>query len=140
MWAVRVYRALQSRTKHRDAPSTFPLTIFRKGKEKVIDVPLKEYPILLQFPIFPPPAFLNPNGYANGILVSGVATVSFGPSPIEVAKRHKASSIKMSQSIQPVAFARVFAKIAFAMAAAERILERIDGDCLALPSIFRLHR
>ncbi|WP_306532488.1 hypothetical protein [Geobacter sp.] len=134
-WPVRVFRSLHSRTKHRDAPSHFPITIERNHKEEVIELPIEEYPILLHFPIFPPPAFLEPDGYTNGIRVTGVATISFGPSPEEVGKNYGATSISLNQSLQPVAFARVLAKIAYSMAVADNALARIKGDVPVLPAI-----
>jgi len=72
MWSVRVFRQLKSRRKHREAPKTEQLTVIKNGKEQVIELPLEEYPILLHFPVFPMPAYLNKAQYINGIrLVSG---------------------------------------------------------------------
>ena len=90
MWAVRVYRDLTSRTKHKDAPKTYPLNVIRELNEETVHLTPVNYPILLHFPIFSPPAFLEPQGYTAGICLSGFATVSFGPNPREVAKRLKA--------------------------------------------------
>jgi hypothetical protein len=135
LWAVRVYRALRSRTKHREAPATYPLTLVRGGEEAVIRLPVGEYPILLHFPLFAPPAILEPSGYVSGIRVSCVVTVSIGPRPEEVAKRNGGSTIRLSQTLHPVSFARVIAKIAYAMAAAEGVLDRVEGVPLVLPAI-----
>jgi len=135
MWPVRVYRALKSRTRHKDAPRMYPLTVVRESGEEVVELPLGEYPIHIHFPIFPPPAFLNPHGYTHGIRIAGAATVSFGPNPIEILGRFAATSISLTQRDQPVALARVLAKIAFAMAAAERTLDRISGEPLVLSAI-----
>ena len=70
MWAVRVYRDLKSGSRHVHAPKEYPLTIRRGSVEETVKLPLDEYPILLHFPIFLPPAFLNPSGYNNGYLFS----------------------------------------------------------------------
>jgi hypothetical protein len=135
MWAVRVYRALHSRTKHRDAPLVFPLTLLQEGEEKIVEVPLGEYPILLHFPVFPPPAILDPKGYTSGISISGTATISFGPHPAAVAKRYGATNVRLTQFSEPVAFAQVIAKIAFAYAAAEGALSWIEGSPWPVPAI-----
>lgn len=119
MWAVRVYRALKSRTKHKDAPSSYTLTIVKGGEEVELQVPIQEYPILLHFPLFSPPAVLNPQGYTHGIRLNGVQTISFGPKPQDIARKLGATSIKMSQANEPTAFARMIAKIAYAWAFAE---------------------
>ena len=135
MRAVRVYRDLKSRTKHKDAPKEYPLTIRRGSVQERVMLPLDEYPILLHFPIFPPPAFLNPSGYTNGIRIKGIATVSFGPKPAEVSRNLGATSSSLTQDLKPVSFARVIAKIAYACAAAERALDKIRGDPFVLPAI-----
>lgn len=135
MWAVRVYRELKSRTRHQDAPKHFPLKFIKNGAEQVIQLPIEEFPILLHFPIFCPPAYLNPEGYEKGILVSGVATVSFGPRPEEVGKRLGVETLRINQAQEPVAFARMIAKIAYAWAAAENKLDFIRGTPFVLPAI-----
>ena len=135
MWAVRVYRTLNSRTKHRDAPRAYPLTLLREGEEKVVKLPVEEYPILLHFPVFTPPAILDPSGYTSGIRVSGTATLSFGPHPAAVAKRYGATSIKLTQSWEPVAFAQVIAKVALAYAVAEGARRWIEGAPWPVPAI-----
>jgi hypothetical protein len=128
MWPVRVYRELHSRTKHQDSPSSYPLTFIKEGKETTLDVPIEDYPILLHFPLFSAPAALSSERYERGIKVQGLATVSFGPHPASVAKKHGATDIKITQSLQPVAFAQIIAKIAFAYAVAEGASNWIDGN------------
>jgi hypothetical protein len=135
MQAMRAYRGLMSRTKHKDAPKTYPVTVVRNSYEEVVQLPLGDYPILLHFPIFPPPALLNPDGYTSGILVTGTATVGFGPSPEDIAKRLGVRKLRLTQSQQPVNFACMLAKIAYAFAAAEDQLSLIEGDATVLPAI-----
>ena len=134
-WPVRVFRNLKSRTKHRDAPKTLPLTILRSGHEESIQLGLDGYPILLHFPIFGPPAYLSRSEYTSGALMCGVASVLFGPRPDDVAKSLGATEIKHSADYQPVAFARMIAKIGYGFAAAERTTEELDGAPLVLPAI-----
>lgn len=135
MWAVRVYRELKSRTRHQDAPKHFPLKVMKNGIEEEIQVPIEEFPILLHFPIFDPPAYLRPGGYEKGILVGGVATVSFGPRPEVVAKRLGVEILSIKQAQEPIAFARMIAKIAYAWAAAEKKLDLIRGKPFVLPAL-----
>jgi hypothetical protein len=135
MWAVRVYRRLKSRTKHEQAPRTYALTVVRGGQEAVVSLPAEEYPILLHFPVFPPPAFLDPEGYRTGIRIKGMATISFGPGPDETLKRLGADEIWLPQDLKPVAFARMLAKIAYAWAVAECQLDAIDGESPVVPAI-----
>jgi len=135
MWAVRVYRDLKSRTKHKDSPKTYPLTVFRGERQEEIKLSAKEYPILLSFPIFSPPAFLNPEGYTSGIRLKGVATVCFGPRPEDVATKLCATKIQLTQDYEYVTFARMLAKIAYAFAAAESQLRFIEGSATVLPAI-----
>lgn len=135
MWPVRVLRQLKSRTRHEDAPRTQRLTVVRNGIEEEVDLPLAEYPVILHFYKFDPPAFLAPGEYKSGIRLSGHWTISFGPKPDDVARKLGASSISISLTDQPVAFARMIAKIAFAMAVAERLVEPADPRVGVLPSI-----
>src|SRR5687768_9904325 len=51
MWPVRVLRKLQSRTKHNEAATTEQLMIVKDGEERLVELPLEEFPILLPFPI-----------------------------------------------------------------------------------------
>lgn len=136
MQQVRAYLGTKSRSKHKNAPSKYPLIIMQGGVQETVMFPLDEYPILLHFPIFPPPAFLNPSGYTNGIRMEGIVTVSFGPKPTEVINNLGAASSCYSHDQKPVSFARVIAKIAYALAAAEGALDKIEGGSLVLPAIF----
>jgi hypothetical protein len=135
MWAVRVYRQLKSRTKHADAPKTAKLRVKKNDNEFEIELPLDEYPILLHFPIFSPPAFLSPSGYTKGINISGIATISFGPNPKTVLSKIGATAILATGDYKPVAFARMIAKIAYAFAVAEGAINLIDGEPFVLPAI-----
>lgn len=135
MWSVRILRQLKSRRKHREAPKTEHLIIKKDGKEQNIELPLEDYPILLHFPVFPIPAYLGLWQYVSGIQISGIMTVSFGPRPEMVMSKLGASQIKMTQDPQPISFARMIAKIAYAYAIAEGAMDFIEGESFVLPSI-----
>jgi len=132
LWAVRVYRNLKSRTKHKDAPKTYPLTVVRNGREECVELPVHEFPIVLWFPVFEPPAHVGPAAVQGGITVLRVHAVLFGPSPVQVAKKLCAEEIKISHCHQSVAFARMIAKIAYPYAVGEG---RIDVAQRRLPVV-----
>jgi len=136
MWAVRVFRALNSRSRHANAPTEFPVIVEQDGQKSTVYLPVEDYPILLHFPIFVPPAHIVPEGYTSGIRMSGIASVSFGKRPDEVMKFLNASSFSVpSKGDQPVAFARLIAKIGYAMAVAQGQANLIDGQPFVLPEI-----
>jgi hypothetical protein len=136
MWPVRVFRKLQSRTKHGDAAKTESLIIVKDGKDQVIKLPLDEYPILLPFLLFPLPAITSSTEYENGIQLIGQVTIAFGANPETVLKKFGATEIKITpRKLYPVSFARMLAKIAYSYAFAEGALNIIDGKSVVLPSI-----
>jgi hypothetical protein len=59
----------------------------------------------------------------------------FGPHPKEVAKSLEVEQVNITSDYQPVAFARMIAKIGYAFAAAERELGDLDGTPYVLPAI-----
>jgi hypothetical protein len=135
MWGLRIYRGLRSRTKLKEGPKRYPLKIIKNGTEELIELPINEFPILLHFPVFEPPAYLNPNAYEKGIMVKGVLTVSFGPRPEDVARSLGAKSISIRQYQEPVAFARMIAKIAYSFAVAEGKLSLLRGTSPVVSAI-----
>lgn len=135
MWPVRLYRKLSSRTKHREAPTEYPLTILRGDDEEAIKLPLKDYPILLHFPVFLVPAYLEPTDYTHGIKLSGMRTISFGPRPEDVIRKYGATGLRVSENSKPVEFARVIAKVAYSWAVAEGALQLIEGKSFVAPAI-----
>lgn len=135
MRAARVLRRLRSRRNHADAPTTQRLTIVRGGVEELVELPLDQYPILLHFPIFPPPQFLT-GKQSPGIAVSGVHSILFGPLPEEVLRRLGGQKIIFSPpGDQPHAFARMLAKIAYAMAVAQGFDKALNGPSCVVPAI-----
>jgi len=135
LWPVRIHRALRSRRKHRHAPKKYPLTIIRKDQEEVVEVPLEEFPILVPFLEFAPARLAIGQESKDGIDVKGIVTVSFGPSPEEVLRRLGGTAIKPYVRTHPVPFARLVAKIGYAMAAATRALEVIEHPSPIRPII-----
>lgn len=132
---VRVLMKLMSRSKHSHAPKMERLRILRNGVAEEIELPLEEYPILFTFPIMAIPRFLR-GTEGTGIDLVGVHTVNFGK-PVESLKsRFAGQTIELkTETVHPVAFARMIAKTAYAVAYAEGKLERIEGASPILPSI-----
>jgi hypothetical protein len=124
---VRIYRALQSRRKHRDAPSSYPLVVVRNCAEVTVELPLERYPILVPFPDFAPARLAIGEHSKPGIDVAGIVTVSFGANPATVLRELHATAIKPQVSTRPAQFARLLAKIAYSMAAATGSLSLIKG-------------
>ena len=91
-----------------------------------VELDRNEYPILLPFVEFPPPRLISGEPSKEGIDVKGVVTLSFGPNPEEVMKKLSATQINPSVRTHPVPFARMLAKIGYAMAAATRALETLE--------------
>jgi hypothetical protein len=136
MWPVRVINQLQSRTKHREAVETEHLLVVKEGQDQVVELPLEEYPILLPFLLFPPPAIISASEYTNGIQLTGQVTISFGANPENVLKRLGATQIRITpRKSYPVSFARMLAKIAYSYAFAEGALNALAGESVVLPSI-----
>jgi hypothetical protein len=123
---VRIFRALQSRRKHKGAPSSYPLVVVRNGKEETVDLPLEKYPILVPFPDFAPARLAVGEQSKPGIDVAGIVTVAFGHDPSSVLRELGATSIKPHVRSHPAQFARMVAKIAYSMAAATGALSLIQ--------------
>lgn len=135
LWAVRILMALQSRSNHEDAPKAFPIEIVQRGKTRVYQLAIENYPVVLHFPRFELPGIFRLNEYSQGIQFSRIDSLQFGPSPKEVASRLKAEALRWTHRQDPNAFARVIAKIGYAMAAANGDLELLDSPSPAVPAI-----
>lgn len=135
MRAARIHRRLKSRTKHSNASTTQRAYFETTGRAFEVDLPLSEYPILLNFPIFSPPGYFT--GQASpGISMIGVNVVLFGPRPEQVAKAHGAQTMRFPTTTeQPIAFGRMLAKIAYGYAFARGALDLIDGPSFVVPCI-----
>jgi hypothetical protein len=135
MRSIRVLHGFQSRSKHEGAPETCPVRVIRHGVENEIELPLEEAPVMLYFPEFPPPRIVT-GKRGTGIDMTGVAALCFGPTPDDIARRLEAESVTVeSPPYEPVAFARMLAKIGFATAYAEGILARVGQSCPVIPAI-----
>lgn len=115
MQMVRYIQDMPSRTKHNDVPETIPVQLTKNGKEHNIDVPRDEAPILLAFPTFEEPSYLT--GGDPRLQLKGLVIGNYGADPKEFGKKFGAEQVTIpSKRNDPVAFARLLAKTAFATA------------------------
>lgn len=132
---VRKVLGLQSRSKHKKAHSNAKLTLIKDNNEINVEVPMNEYPLILSFPTFGVPHCLT-GATELGINLKGVTAILFGPRPEDVLQRFQAQKINIPEPpSEPIAFARMLAKIAYCFAVKNSELSKLKGSCLVLPAI-----
>ncbi|MEK9502494.1 hypothetical protein [Gaopeijia maritima] len=124
---IRVMRGIQSRRKHRGAPTKLPLQVRYGDEWETIELPHHEYPLLLHFLVYDLPGCLEPEAYTEGLRVRGHLTYSFGPRPEQVVKDLGADEIRVSQTDGPSEFAKMTAKVAYSMAVASGAVDPRRG-------------
>jgi hypothetical protein len=126
MRMVRYIQGMPSATKHRDVPETVRVKVAVNGIQRSINVPRREAPILLPFPIFEPPLYLGAG--KSELRLAGMVTGSFGIDPDEFAKKLGATELELKVSKNDaVAFARLVAKTAYAYAHIQGELQRLKN-------------
>jgi hypothetical protein len=89
----------------------------------------------MMLPIFALPTCLDQRRYKKGIDVIGSAIIQVGgPKGEELLKKHDANSLAVQVTYEPVAFARLLAKIAYGFTVAEFGLSKIE-EAHVLPAI-----
>jgi hypothetical protein len=118
-----------------DHPDTLPLFVDRgDGAFVSVDVPVEDYPAIIQFPEFLPPGYFG-RPYNSGVDVCGVRTIQVaGPSPEIVGRRLGAKRMQITTTFKGHAFPRLIAKIAYAFVVADVGLPGIDS-AYVLPAI-----
>ena len=124
LWPLRIYRDLQSRSKHADAPATWPIEVERDGQTVALDLPVDDLPLLIHFPVFRPPRQLTAQS-GRGIDMMGNVTISFGKKVPEFLRGQNATGLSGTATLMPAEFARLIAKIAYGYAFALGWLDRI---------------
>lgn len=116
-------------------PKTLPLEIDRgRGKEE-LDVPIEEHPAVAVLPRFEMPSWITSRTRRSGINLIGANTVYFGRIPLpDFVKKYKGTKLTGSVTYEPVAFARMVAKIAFGYCVARFGLDAVR-NAYVLPAI-----
>ena len=114
---IRVALGIQSRRKHRGAPTVLPLRVKRGDKWATLHLPYAEYPLVLEFFVFDTPGYVDPS-YSKGVRVRGHQTFIFGLRPEEVKARLGVEQISAPRQYAPTDFAKMTAKVGYAMAIA----------------------
>lgn len=124
------------RTRRRkERPEKFPLLVVAGGKETSVDVPLADHLTLIALPIFKLPASLESRPYVKGIELVGVRVIQARPNSIsQTADKYGAQDVGVQVAYQPVAFARLVAKIAYGFAVAAYGVEKLH-EAYVLPTI-----
>src|SRR6266498_1806577 len=118
------------RTRHRrKRSSTLPIEVLRNtGEVEEVDVPLNEYPRILAFPVFPPPAYLSKASYQDGIEVVGIQVIQGNQEFASVADKYDAQEMAVYVSKYPKDWARMLAKIAYGFAVHSQGLDHLSVD------------
>ncbi len=128
--------ALNLRTRRRQKRrNLFPLRIVRNGVVETIQVPINEYLPFMALPKFKAPASLDQRAYDKGIDIEGAFYIQVGGLPYpQLLELYQTNSISIQVTYEPVAFARMLAKIAYGFAVGMFGLDMISQNYV-LPSI-----
>lgn len=112
-------------------PKSLPLTIDRGSGPETNDVAVAEHPALAVFPQYALPAWLCGRTRRTGIDVTGALAAHFGAEhPAAFARRHDGAKLTVAANYEPVAFARMVAKIAYGFCVARFGLDAVRGSYL----------
>lgn len=133
---IRVHRGIQSRKKHRGAPKDLPLRVrySPEGDWEEIRLPYEQHPLIVHFQVFASPGAIDPT-YDRGIRVQGSQTFEFGTPAGEVLKRLGAHQLQTTERHVPSEFAKMTAKVGYAMAVAEGVIDPRRGHPEVVKSI-----
>lgn len=127
MWGVREVLDLSSRRK-KDAPKNLPIKLTKDGIKSEVMLPLDRHPVVLLFPLFYPPGIIT-GETQKGITFRYMAQIAFGKPLADVLRDEGAEDAEFTHTYKVPEFAKMLAKIAWGMAAAEGVLDKIDfGD------------
>lgn len=95
-------------------PQSLPLQIDRGGGPVAVDLPLDKHPGIAVFPRFESPSWLRGRERRSGIAVVGASVARFGSvPPVALARELHGSKLQVTVQYEPLAFARLIAKVAF---------------------------
>ena len=126
MQMVRYIQGMPSGTKHKDVPKTIPVKVSINDNAVEIDAPRNEAPILLPFPMFDLPGYLEPG--RNELKFSGAVTLSFGVDPKQFSRKYGGQRLDLKVTgNDAIAFARMVAKSAYVYGHALDQLRRLKN-------------
>lgn len=111
---LRIILDFPTRDKGR-RPKLLPMIVERgDGTSETIKVPPEDYLAVLALPLFNPPAHLENRDYENGIKLIGYASIVPQQQLRQIAQKYNAIKVTGRILRWPDAWARMFAKIAYA--------------------------
>ena len=127
MREIRRVSGFQSRSKNAKARSSIPVTLVRNGVESTEHVATEELPLMLGLPWFSLPGKLDDCDEGN-LRLAGWVALSFGPALDTFLRARGATEMVFQEGKQqPVAFARMIAKIAYCHAWRDGVPELLEG-------------
>jgi hypothetical protein len=96
-----------------DMPKTLPLFITVNGQERTVQVPAAESLVVLPFPMFRMPGFVEGRTPKAGIDINGFVNVHFGADSQMLMTRYHAEKVGVVVRVDSMALARMLAKIAY---------------------------
>lgn len=116
LWPIRVATKMKSRSKHKDAPRCRSIEVTNaEGVTSTEEVGFGETPFTVTFPLLVRPG----RDYLRGVQLKGTAAYTIGGSVEDLPAKHQGMSVSWSETMEPVSFARMMAKIAYATAIAQ---------------------
>jgi hypothetical protein len=126
LFAPRAVLGFRTRRK-KERPQSLPLHIDRGYGREELSLPLDKHPGIGVLPRFELPRWLSSRQRKAGIDVVGATVVHFGTvPPVAFAEQHRGSKLEVSVRYEPIAFARLIAKIAYGYCVARFGLEALD--------------
>jgi hypothetical protein len=124
MWGVRSALGLSTRNK-KESPKELPIKLIKNGNTQEVMLPIERHPVILNFPIFVPPGIVT-GEIPKGITFRYMVMVGFGKPLKDVLRDEGADDAQFTHKYKIPEFAKMLAKIGWAMAAAEGLLDRIE--------------
>lgn len=129
MGGVRYSLGFPSRRKGKRKDIKLPVEVVtRSGEVKNVEVPPEDYYPIIALPVFKPPAYVSKEKYEGGIELVGYVTTPSKRSLEKFDKEHDAKEIAIYSLRWPEAWARMFAKIGYALAVSEYGVGRLKKE------------
>lgn len=123
-WALRSHLKLSSRRKGQ-LPKRLPLEKLQNGMWREEDVPIEKHPVIVTFPQFVAPSILTGH-HGKGITFGKCLSYGFGVDLETIIAEGECENARHTETMKPVSFARMVAKIGWCAAIAEGYEEFLD--------------